>query len=946
MAALERQCTVLINSDKTSEFDNSVLLSDLESGTTQKKIDALKKFILMQLNGEPVPQLLMTVIRFVLRPQSDTHLRKLGLYYLEIVDKHGADGKMLPEMILVCNMIRLELESPNEYARGCALRFVCKLHDAEIVEPLVSAIRPNLEHRHSFVRRNAVLAVHHVYMKFEHLIPDAPETIEAFLINEVDIACRRNAFVMLCQCDQERAIMFLHQNIQQIQTWGETLQLSALELIRKVCRQNPMQKGGYIRVIFALLQSPTAAVVYEASSTLISLSNAPTAVRAAAQCFCQLLSTQSDNNVKLILLDRLTELRKNHLQIMQELLMDMLRALTSPNMDIRRKTVALAMDLVTNSNVEEVIGVLKKELLKTQSSTDASAETFYEYRQLLVHALHNAALRYPDVAPTAVHVLTDFLGDSYGAATTDVILFVREIAETLPSLRPVILSKLLEALPTIKIPLVLRGSLWVLGEYSEEPGQIKEAFKTIMENVGRLPFTTVKPEKEEEENEEDKPTAPSGPREKVTVLADGTYATQVAEDPNPAGMDSADRGPTLRNLILNGEFFVGVALCTALTKLALRVERISGVSAGLVNQVKAEAMLVCASLLRIGTSGILAARMNEGSAERIVTAIRALNGDADPQVWLEANRDAFATLVKDKRAKESAEEQKRAKDDQVQAFEQIDFDILRSRRMMSNEENVMDDMDLVNASTDVSSATNFNLARIMQLTGMNDPVYAEAHMTVHQYDIILDIYLVNKTTTTLQNLTVELATTGDLRLCERPQSYTFGPGEQKNIRANIKVSSTETGIIFGNIVYDVATPGGETGCVILNDIHIDVMDYIEPGTVSDVAFRSMWAEFEWENKVAVNTGMTDLSEYLDYIIESTNMRCLTLRGIENESGFLAANLYATSTFGEDALVNVSAEKSPDGSLSGYIRIRSKTQGIALSLGDKITLKQSQKAPRH
>ena len=49
---------------------------------------------------------------------------------------------------------------------------------------------------------------------------------------------------------------------------------------------------------------------------------------------------------------------------------------------------------------------------------------------------------------------------------------------------------------------------------------------------------------------------------------------------------------------------------------------------------------------------------------------------------------------------------------------------------------------------------------------------------------------------------------------------------------------------------------------------------------------------------------------------------------------MAANLYAKSVFGEDALVNVSVEKQPDGKLAGYIRIRSKTQGIALSLGDK------------
>jgi hypothetical protein len=54
--------------------------------------------------------------------------------------------------------------------------------------------------------------------------------------------------------------------------------------------------------------------------------------------------------------------------------------------------------------------------------------------------------------------------------------------------------------------------------------------------------------------------------------------------------------------------------------------------------------------------------------------------------------------------------------------------------------------------------------------------------------------------------------------------------------------------------------------------------------------------------------------------------------LDGECGFLAANLYAKSVFGEDALVNISIEKQLDGKLSGYIRIRSKTQGIALSLG--------------
>lgn len=95
-------------------------------------------------------------------------------------------------------------------------------------------------------------------------------------------------------------------------------------------------------------------------------------------------------------------------------------------------------------------------------------------------------------------------------------------------------------------------------------------------------------------------------------------------------------------------------------------------------------------------------------------------------------------------------------------------------------------------------------------------------------------------------------------------------------------------------------------------------------------------------QVAINTSFTDLFEFLNHIVTSTNMRCLTpTSSLSGESSFLAANLYAKSVFGEDALVNLSVEKKDDadGKLSGYVRIRSKTQGIALSLGDRITAVQ-------
>jgi coatomer subunit beta len=84
-------------------------------------------------------------------------------------------------------------------------------------------------------------------------------------------------------------------------------------------------------------------------------------------------------------------------------------------------------------------------------------------------------------------------------------------------------------------------------------------------------------------------------------------------------------------------------------------------------------------------------------------------------------------------------------------------------------------------------AETSQIKRVYQLTGYADPVYAEASVTVHDYDIVLDMLVVNRTPNTLVNLTVELATMGDLKLVERPQSHTIGPLDERRIKATIKV---------------------------------------------------------------------------------------------------------------------------------------------------------------
>ena len=74
-------------------------------GDVRDKTAALKRIIQLMLNGERFPSLLMPVIQYVM-PQRDHTLKKLLLIFWEIVPKTTPDGKLLHEMILVCDAYR------------------------------------------------------------------------------------------------------------------------------------------------------------------------------------------------------------------------------------------------------------------------------------------------------------------------------------------------------------------------------------------------------------------------------------------------------------------------------------------------------------------------------------------------------------------------------------------------------------------------------------------------------------------------------------------------------------------------------------------------------------------------------------------------------------------------------------------------------------------------
>ena len=111
MASFLNNAYSLVHQDNASDQPSQQdLKTQLEKGTDDSKVETMKRILTIMLNGDPMPNLLMHIIRFVM-PSKGKNLKKLLYFYYEICPKLDANGKLKQEMILVWYIPRPCLEN-------------------------------------------------------------------------------------------------------------------------------------------------------------------------------------------------------------------------------------------------------------------------------------------------------------------------------------------------------------------------------------------------------------------------------------------------------------------------------------------------------------------------------------------------------------------------------------------------------------------------------------------------------------------------------------------------------------------------------------------------------------------------------------------------------------------------------------------------------------------
>lgn len=672
---------------------------------------------------------------------------------------------------------------------------------------------------------------------------------------------------------------------------------------------------------------------------------------------------------------------------------------SATDFEIQEKVLNLSLDLITPLNVGGVVVTLKQEIERNVNDPERVKyrRLLVDSVHKIAKRFPNSIVEF-EMIDTLINLLTsNTVGDRTSSRL--ILLFREFMSNNPKSQGSVLKKIQTSFNIAKDSMSTHHGLIKLLGDFSQTKDQIEKSYAVLKESLGELPLLESELRRREQKTEgdvasgadkaksdsqnnqmnnninKDNSTA-NGDVDMVTkgmkrlVTADGSYAAQSAINYQTSGPSNEEQ-PPLRSYYLNNKFDTVSVLCYALPKMACHYQQTEASKSDKQRMI-ARFMSILVSIARLGQSNLTDSEgntihINNDHAESLMSGLELLQNISNFASNEEHQNDLTKKILLDdfrSQIGQSMQNMEKKTFDTSESFksgsklsgkstrfdngfsipllmsrdDDVDLDKLIELKM--NEEN----NDNHNNDDDDDNDSGVEMPQMPEtfheipLTGSIDPIYAYCVLDVNHYNISVKTYLESRARTTLENVNLELNARGDNAtiVIERPDSIVLAPRAKACITTNFKVFSAENRHLFGCITYD-AGPGGNEQTIPLNDFTVNITDYIHPASISFDDFRDVWRHCEWENKVTVLTKLTSQMEYLRQLIASTNMRCVTTdKQLHGDCVFLLANLYARSSFGEEVLVNVSLEKeTPQSVVTGSVKIRSRSQGMAVSLGAKI-----------
>ena len=955
----EKPCYLYIDEEPLSSYRD--VLKKISSKVIPDKQDALKTVLGSMVNDDNYPEDLMINVIHHLTIVDDIKIKKMLFLFWEVIDKHKPDGTMKDEIILLCNGIRKDLDSPNEYIRGRTLRLLTKLPYKEILENVKAAVFDNIKHVHPYVRSNAIMCVLSFIDNFGvDIVPDSlPDDLKEIILKDTDTATRRNAYVLYSRISPMESLSLTQEIMEnnEISELGDLFALCIVENLRKLNKIFPQKSSNFIHLLLELSVHKSHSVLFEIGSLLLEISSNPNVVSSAVNILCSLLHEERDNNTLIIILKKLYNIKNRHGEILQEQILTFANLINlNYAVELRNLSFKLIDELITESTITQVFDKFMN--IFTQLNSVNESEFTIELKSSMLKCMLKNIIKFPKIDKMYILFVLEknitFKKDKlfvYSQISTIKQLFTvynKSEDENSILILNEMLKKIIKLFEEIDQYEIMETCIWILANYSKDVPLLQQSFDLILKNLGDLNFEFLEEELTLEKMDSDIINNDNAKRTvtKTVILPDGTYGT-VTEILDVKEIKKQKEFKYLRKFILETSFYFSANLVSALTNIIFKMNKLK------FDKFKIyyfNTLNIICAILKMNSKLIYKDPDNTNHIKMCLKFLLSNNNTIydewnsymqkyEKQLKLAQDQTKLEQELSNIKSKDFKNNQP---DDFIsfrhcKIYDPDNPDLGEDESDMNliNKQNVEINDELFNTNSSSRESDNKKRRFVEVLSGTEDPLFVEAEVNIYTYDLSIEFTIKNKSKNALQNVSLQLFVPKEFSIIEKPPIFTLEPNETVHVRSSVKFTKTINAYIFGQISFNNFK--GENSFMHLSGLFIELLSTYKEN-ISDLDFRKNWSDYTWEHNVMIVSRKKKFSECVNELIKGLNMTLVspkTIEMINDEFPFMVCNLYAKTKLGENALVNLSVERSKDNKIIGSCFIRSKTKDFMTGLGEKI-----------
>ncbi|BDA42681.1 beta-adaptin-like protein A [Coccomyxa sp. Obi] len=259
-----------------------------ETAVTAKR-DVFKKIINYITIGIDMSSLFMQVMTCAVSSGEDVVLKKMLYLYICTYAQSNPDLTLL-----TINLLTKDCKDQDPTIRGLALRSLCQLRVANLIEYIMSPIQLGLQDAHPYVRRTAVMGVLKVYHLDKAAVLNAGmlETLQEMMVQDKDAQVVANCMSVLKQAGAAQRLVsrsLVIPLLNRIKEFSEWAQCQVLEAVSAYRPSNEQEVFDIMNVLDdRLLHSNSAVVMATVKLFLhLTLSMPPTHQQIYTTFFCR-----------------------------------------------------------------------------------------------------------------------------------------------------------------------------------------------------------------------------------------------------------------------------------------------------------------------------------------------------------------------------------------------------------------------------------------------------------------------------------------------------------------------------------------------------------------------------------------------------------------------------------------------------------------------------------